>query len=305
MARSLSVMSRRLGKLGVTGFEIHAQGSTRIVIEGLRIRGDRMRAIRVVAATGQLQIFDLESSLTGPSVKSFVPQPLALYPLLEAVASEAKAQGASSYYLFDKKHKLVAGPVETRAGLLQGLRSTDRPLRPGDTILGVPESTAVVACDRRTSRACLGSQSGFVPKVGQTWYYLFRLPPQLTGNDLNADGISADFGSDTGPFINLSFTGHGNKVFHEITRAEYQRGQTYGAQHFAIVLNGWLITFPQIDPMNTSLSDGIDPATNGAIIQGIGSVNEAKDIATVLQTGALPARFEIVRSRIVRAAPGS
>lgn len=298
MALALSIMRRRADMLGVVGAEIRKKGFDEIVIVLPRIR-DAARRLQVIKKTGQLQIFDLETSLTGPSVKSFVPQPLAPYPLLKTIANEAKAQIESSYYLFDENHKLVAGPAETREGLLQMLRSTGRSMWPGDTILGVPGSTTVVSCDLATSRFCPSAHGGFQPKKNQTWYYLFRLPSQLTGKDLNASGIRADYGQGSGPIVDISFTSHGNKMFQQITRDEYIRGQTYGAQHFAVVLDGQLITFPQIDPKDSSLSQGIDPSVAGAIIEGIGSINEAKDLAVMLQTGALPARFYVVESRRV------
>jgi preprotein translocase subunit SecD len=298
MALALSMMRRRAGMLGVAETEIRMKGSDEIAIGLPRIR-DAARRLQVIKKTGQMQIFDLETSLTGPSVKSFVPRPLALYPLLKAIANEAKAQIESSYYLFDENHKLVAGPAETREGLLQMLRSTGRSMRPGDTILGVPGSTTVVSCDLATSRLCPNAHGGFQPKKNQTWYYLFRLPSQFTGKDLNASGIRADFESG-GPIVDLSFTKHGDEVFHQITGNEWTRGAALQAdQHFAVVLDGELITWPMIEYRDKSLEGGIDPSINGAIIEGIGSVSEARDIATVLQTGALPARFYVVESRRV------
>src|SRR5262249_52534344 len=136
----------------------------------------------------------------------------------------------------------------------------------------------------------------------QTYYYLFKYDPsnpdprkqfpQMTGSDLKLSGTQADIDPNGGgPEVLLAFTGKGGGIFHRITRDEYQRGQAlHNAQHFAIVLDGEIKSFPQIDYTDSTLSDGIDPV-NGARITGIQSLKEAQDLALVLQTGALPVNF--------------
>ena len=59
-------------------------------------------------------------------------------------------------------------------------------------------------------------------------------------------------------------------------------------QHFAIVLDREIKSFPSID------CDAVperDRGNNGAQITGIGDIGEAKTLALVLQTGALPVTF--------------
>ena len=289
MTRSVNIMRRRVDALGVAEPDIRTQGSNQIVID-LPGVSNQARALQVIGKTAQLQIFDLEAALVPPSVSQFHAQPHTLYPLLKAVQGQVKVRGASSYYFFTAKHKLILDLTPSKK------KSAIR--------LGVPKSTTVVSCDVKTSRVCPGPTQPFVPKSGQTFWYLFKLPPALTGTDLNASGIRADFGSGGGAIVDLSFTSAGNKAFHKITAAEFNRGQVYGTQHNAIVLDGQLITFPQIDPTDQSLSNGIDPSVTGAIIEGVGSINEAKDIATVLQTGALPVSFKTIENTQISATLG-
>src|SRR5204863_2532723 len=59
-------------------------------------------------------------------------------------------------------------------------------------------------------------------------------------------------------------------------------------QHFAIVLDREIRSFPQIDFNKSDLAGGI---SGNAEISGIKSIGEAKDLALVLQTGALPVNF--------------
>ena len=104
--------------------------------------------------------------------------------------------------------------------------------------------------------------------------------------------------------MTLQFTGEGNRAFHEITRDEAFRGRTLGVdQHFAIVLDDELRSTPSIDFRR--YPDGIDPAGGGAEIKGLRSAGEARDLAVVLQTGALPVEFETVERTDVSATLGA
>jgi SecD/SecF fusion protein len=113
----------------------------------------------------------------------------------------------------------------------------------------------------------------------------------------------------------MQFTGTGKKIFHEITRREAERGSLACsgqrdaaavqrcAQHFAIVLDGEIQSVPYIDFVRNP--DGI-PGDNGAQIdmgQG-GGLGEAKRLALVLQTGALPVKFETAERTDVSATLG-
>jgi SecD/SecF fusion protein len=111
----------------------------------------------------------------------------------------------------------------------------------------------------------------------------------------------------------MQFTDEGAKKFHEITREEAQRGrrlyngaggqgdpQLYN-QNFAIVLDRELITAPSID--FEQYPDGIS-GSGGAQITGIGSTTEAKQIALVLQTGALPVEFTTLSETEISATLG-
>ena len=81
----------------------------------------------------------------------------------------------------------------------------------------------------------------------------------MTGKDLKLSGTQADIDPTTGqPIVTMQFTGKGNGLFHDITRAEAQRGQALGVQQsFAIVLDDQIYSFPTID--YTQYADGIDP----------------------------------------------
>src|SRR5439155_470212 len=116
------------------------------------------------------------------------------------------------------------------------------------------------------------------------------------------------------PVVLMQFTGKGKKIFHEITKREAQRGSLACAgnndpaavqrcaQHFAIVLDRQIQSVPYIDFRRNP--DGI-PGDNGAQIDmGGGSLGDAKKLALVLQTGALPVTFTTAERTDVSATLG-
>src|SRR5438067_2488373 len=128
--------------------------------------------------------------------------------------------------------------------------------------------------------------------------------PQLTGSDLKLSGTRQDFDPTTNePVVLMQFTGSGSHKFQEVTSEEYNRGHNRNGipQHFAIVLDREIRSFPQIDPTKSDLAGGI---SGNAEISGIGSIGEAKDLALVLQTGALPVNFVQIERTDVSATLG-
>ncbi len=294
--RSVEIMRSRVDKLGVTEPEIRTQGSNQIVIQLPGIR-DPAAAAQIIGKTAQLELFDLETSVVGPSV-SIRGDPVehaSLYQLLSKVQTEARTGNPDTFYVFNTRtRRVVLGPVSSER---EAQKAVDA--KPGRSLLAVPEHMVVVTCGQNAG-FCPGGppgQGGIVPD--RTYYYLFRYDPpskpEMTGEDLKLSGTRADFDTSPGgggqPIVTMEFTGAGGKKFQEITAREYTRGNIRNApQHFAIVLDREIRTFPQIDPDDPGLSGGIGGGR--AQIEGLDSIGEAKDIAIVLQTGALPVNFE-------------
>ena len=190
----------------------------------------------------------------------------------------------------------------------------------GHKMLFVPGNLALVRCT---------PDATFCPNVGpptKTYYYLFKYDPQnkqhpipeMTGTDLNLKGTRQDFGTqgvESGqPIVTMQFTHDGAKKFHDVTRTLAERGRvrysTAGspsgqedqyAQQFAIVLDREIRSAPTVSFRDNP--NGI-AGTNGAEITGIGSVGEAKDLALVLQTGALPYNFRQLEKTEISATLG-
>ncbi len=290
--RSLDIMRNRVDKLGVSEPVITKQGSNQIVIELPGVK-DPEAAAKIIGTTAQLELFDLETSLVGPSI-SVQGEPVetaSLYTLLARVQSQVKGGASDAWYIVNPKARhVVSGPFGTKA---EALAKVGGKLPAGRDLFAVPHGMVVVTCGAGAV-VCPGAGGNGVPST-QTWYYLFKYSPpdvpQMTGEDLKLSGTRADFDTSNGqPIVTMEFTGKGAKNFERITRDEWIRGKLrQQPQHFAIVLDREIKTFPQIDFTDSSLSSGIGGGR--AQIQGLDSIREAKDIALVLQTGALPVKF--------------
>ena len=337
LSRSISIMQNRINGLGVSEPEIRKQGNNQIVIQLAGVH-DPAAAAKLIGKTAQLMLFDFESDLVGPSIDAN-SNPVAtpsLYSLLVQVQKQAARGSPESFYLFKVKTKTVkatkkgAKPTTTTTYSLKGNADTEKGLLKtfggkvphGYVELKVPAHTIVVSC--AASTGCLGATSA---ATTGTYYYLLKYYPQatakqaqipeMTGSDLVLSGTRADFGPTGGPIVTLQFTNHGSSQFQKITKDEAQRGATKWAlagkpsispqndpyaQHFAIVLDGQLQSTPYIDFQQNP--DGI-PGPNAEIDLGAGgTIGQAKDLALVLQTGALPVSFQQIERTDVSATLG-
>ena len=149
--------------------------------------------------------------------------------------------------------------------------------------------------------ALVQSPADTVNNVPEQWY-VYKLPPAMTGAAVKS--ARAGFNNQNGkPNVLIDFTADGSKQFQDITRELYRTGllrQT--PQTFAIVLDNVMESDPMIDYTDPTLQDGI---SGGAEISG-GSMTtqEAKDLAFVLNTGALPVKLETAYQQEVSATLG-
>jgi SecD/SecF fusion protein len=324
MNTAMSIMRSRVDSLGVSEPEIRKQGKNQIVIELAGVH-DVGKAAKLIGTTAQLQFFDLENDVVPPSTdgNGNVVADTNIFHLLQAVQKDAKKGTPTAFYLFDAKKKKQGGPEDTRQKLLDTTALNGK-VPKGWTVLAVPANTTLVSCPQ--VNGCPGVQQG--QQSAKTYYYLFKFfpdradnpVPEANGRDLKGSAIKPDISSTgQGNVVLLGFKSEGNKKFRDITSAEAHRGQALAdsagqggsndpnvvlrfAQHFAIVLDGELKSTPYIDYKQNP--DGIDPTGSGAEISNIRSYGEAKDLAIVLKSGALPYKFEQIERTDVSATLG-
>jgi SecD/SecF fusion protein len=310
--RSIEIMRQRIDRIGVSEPVITRQGPNQIAVELAGVH-DAARAAQIVGQTAQLQMYDLEGDLLPPTAtgNGGIQPSRQLFPLLQSQQKLAEKGTPTAWYLYSKENKRLAGPADTKEALQRDVGTVAADAK----FLAVPAGRTILTC---------GAGARLCPGVGPpngTYYYLFKYQPtnkehpipELTGSDLKGQGTRQDFGQNNEPIVTLQFTNKGGDKFHDITRLLAQRGlqqaNLAGAQgsdrdnykqSFAIVLDGEIRSYPSID--FDTLPDGI--AGGNAEITGLQSIQEAKDLALVLQTGALPVEFVQVERTDISATLG-
>jgi SecD/SecF fusion protein len=347
--RSVEIMRNRVDKLGVSEPEIRKQGTDQIVIQLAGVH-NKAQAAQLIGKTAQLEFYDLETDLTGPSrsANGFPIPTDSLYTLLSRVQAQAEEKGSREYYLFDsEKKKLLAGPTADREALFKTKAAKSRGITAasiaaaeeaqsgeGDStkksdkakkdeaayrVLGVPKDTIVASCGIGEV-VCPGVN---VVNPKQNAWYLFKYDPdgtnnnaedpqnpvpEMTGADLKLSGTRADVDPQQGPIVLMQFTKDGARIFQDITKKEAAYGRLQSGiagdkveGHFAIVLDREIKSWPSIDW--EQYPNGIE-GSNGAQITGLDGFGEAKNLALVLQTGALPVNFHQIERTDVSATLG-
>ncbi|HEX4482438.1 MAG TPA: protein translocase subunit SecD [Solirubrobacteraceae bacterium] len=334
--RAIDIMRKRVDQLGVSQPEIQRSGSDEIDVALPEVK-DAKRAEQEVGKTAQLFFYDWEPNVIGPSGKPSPTETTATggenagasqfgLPEYEAIVRAEKrapilrktdttwSKGCTpkqvegciygSWYLLEPKHeKVIKGPEETEANLYsEGLPKGHGQLK----AVRVNPGTVLVQ-----ARA-VESSAGKVTQKSPNSYYVLNDVPVLTGADVKNPTQSFDEGSGgTGaPNVTFGFTGHGKNVFEGVTKEIAHRGQEAqlpgvpkeaALQHFAVVLDGQLITTPSID--YTKYPEGIDAST-GSQISGGFTITSAQELAQELQSGALPIKLQLISNSQVSATLG-
>ncbi|MBN2205181.1 MAG: protein translocase subunit SecD [Thermoleophilia bacterium] len=135
--------------------------------------------------------------------------------------------------------------------------------------------------------------------IPEAWY-VYRRPPELTGAAIASARQSYD--QFNRPNVLIDFTSEGSTEFQQVTKELWRDGLRSGeSATFAIVLDNVVESAPRIDHTDPTLRDGI---SGGAEISGSFTLAEAKDLALVLNTGALPVQLEPIQQAEVSATLG-
>ena len=119
--RSVEIMRNRVDKLGVSEPEIRTQGDDQIVIQLPGVQ-DPEAAAEIIGTTAQLELFDLEASLIGPStnIRGEPVETTSLYGLLAQVQAQVKDGESEAYYVVNTKTKrVVSGPYGSEQAALR------------------------------------------------------------------------------------------------------------------------------------------------------------------------------------------
>ncbi len=332
--RAIDIMRKRVDVLGVSEPEIQISGKDEIVV-ALPNVSDSGRAEAQVGKTALLYFYDWEPNVIGPDGK---PAPsestvtggeqaassaaglLEYQAVLRAAKRPAiirksdttlspgctpeQKEGCiyGTWYLLDTKHeKVLRGPEETKANLYsEGFKAPA-----GAETKAVRVNPGTVLVQARP----VESAAGKVTQASPNSWYVLNDDPVLEGKDITNPQESSE--SESGqPDVNFGFTSHGKSVFQQVTKEIAERGQEAqlpgvskeaAQQHFAIVLDGQVITAPSID--YTKYPEGID-SSQGSEISGGFTLTSAENLADELQSGALPIKLNLISQSQVSATLG-
>ena len=316
--RTIEIMRQRIDAFGVSEPEIQRTGADQIDVS-LPDVTNADQAASQVGKTAQLYFYDWEANVLGPNCKPDAQNPqvtggqaagsgagaLTRYEAVKRAAGcppdkSGKATTNGQYFLLNNAEKtVIAGPQESEADLKREI--ADKKIDAGpDTEIVKTSSGALVVQAEKTK----GGQKS-------TRYYVLRDEPALGGTDIKdpKQNFSGGAGGSGAPSVTFNFTDKGRATWEQTTREIAQRGQEnfFGGnpqenfQHFAIVLDDELISAPYIDFQQNP--DGISGAT-GSEISGGFTIKTAQDLASLLKTGALPIKLELISASSVSASLG-
>jgi SecD/SecF fusion protein len=210
------------------------------------------------------------------------------------------------YYLFQKEepHDLIAGPELSKKDLYISPTGKKRPK--DGIVVEVPAGTILVS-EYPTD------EEGKLDETADPGWFALKDKPALSGQDITNPEQS--YGPNNEPIVTFEFTGGGREAFQDVTRQIAQRGQAsaigpvsaeeagFLSGHFAVVLDNEVKTRPIINFAENP--DGIDGRTGAQISGGFSSVQDAQDLATTLQIGALPINLKLISETQVSATLGS
>jgi SecD/SecF fusion protein len=328
LADTINIMRSRSDQLGVGGVEIRPSGGNQITVSLPNVKNPA-QAERVVGVTGQLYFYDWENSVIGTNGQVAGPNdsnvtggvngagtPAFGISEYDALARAAKrpavpacarrqragttcyaiesAPSGSYYYVNDKLKTVLFGPEPTTAFLAADIKQKNARLPAGARLVYVKAGTVLV-------------QATSAPEVTvPNDFFVLKDDVKLTGKDISNPQVTTD--PTQGVAVSFGFKGNGASVFQAVTAKLAARGQNNSlpgaqanVQHFAVTLDGALVTVPSID--FNQFPFGI-PSGNGSEITGSFTFASATTLANVLASGALPVKLDEISSQLVSATLG-
>lgn len=321
LEQSVEVIRDRVDGLGVSEPEIRTQGSDQIVVSLPGVQ-DPEQAVAVVGSTAQLRFYEWEENVVdGKAFRSAHEALRSAKPRAEKAVKDAKKNDEKivrQLFLFDANENEIAGPANTEKRLLEQakdqLLATDEadradgwenvtgkdPKLPKDwEVLEVPPGELLVhGPPEQVEGNGVTLQDGGKFDRNKGAFVLLTDNPGLSGDHIRSATAEAGQG---GWVTSMIFDSKGGKQFGEVTEKIAKDGALNGSpRRFAIVLDDEIKSIPQID--YKQYPTGIKG--NQAQISGLDDREEASNLALVLNTGALPVRFEVISKTLVSATLG-
>ena len=274
VARALEVIRNRIDQFGVSEPIIHREGDWRIVVELPGVQ-DIERAKGLIGKTARLEFKILESAEDRVG-------------MIEKIDAYLEAQAPADSTKTDDP--LLGQTADDTPSLSRYVRAFGRDFVVlEDNILTVRDILDRPSVQKLTPPDAQFLWGSKVEEMvdGQLYrvlYYVKRRV-EMTGEILSDASVTTgqSFENAGQPIVNFTTTSQGVRLFGRVTGANV-------GERMAIILDNQVYSAPTI---RSKISQG------SGIIEGTGSVDEAKDLAIVLRAGALPADVHIVEDRTV------
>jgi SecD/SecF fusion protein len=325
LQRTLDIMRERVDQLGVAEPEILRSGADQINVNLPDVK-NAGEAEQQVGEVAQMFFYDWEKNVLGDdgqphpsdpnvtgdgqagsgaaarslydSVKLASKRPVHKYPL--------DTHTGEYYGVAEKQQTVVCGPQETLSALRSDCAAALK--RTQFRTLGITSPSQLKTYHVNEGTVIVRAEQADNAKTKTDQWYVLNDDPVLRGTDIK--NPEQNFDEFSAPNVTFDFTGHGKKVWQQVTREIAQRGAAQhipgqdpqtAFQHFAIRLDQDLISVPYIDFQRNP--DGID-ASNGSEISGGFTISSAQRLANLLKTGALPLKLELISQSQVSATLG-
>ena len=292
LSRAKEIIRNRIDQYGVAEPVITTQGSRKIIIE-LPGVSDETRVKNLLKGTAKLEF-------------RLLREPEVLVRTLESINSHL-AQNSNSQQPAAQSVDSLAAKVDTTAATSPAPQAPTQPAQTAsnnplyELISVAPDGTAYTTAQSRDLVLALLQRSDVQallpmdtelllaakPEVGkdaQKLYviYLVKKTSELTGGVITE--AKATFGAQgVQPEVLMSMNSEGTSKWARVTGANI-------GKRIAIVLDGAVYSAPVVQSKIPS---------GNSVINGIGSLEEAKDLEIVLKAGALPAPVRITEERTV------
>ena len=170
----------------------------------------------------------------------------------------------------------------------------------GSRVIKVPEGVVVVEQERQPNQP---------PQIKR--FTVLEDDSELSGEDIRNPEANTDPNT-SAPLVTMEFSDQGREAFARVTKRIAERGFNQSTlnpgaprenflQSFAITLDDQIVSLATIDFQENP--EGIDGRT-GAQIEGVGSFDDANDLAESLRIGALPIELKLISETQISASLG-
>jgi SecD/SecF fusion protein len=170
----------------------------------------------------------------------------------------------------------------------------------GSRVIKVPEGVVVVEQERQPNQP---------PQIKR--FTVLEDDSELSGEDIRNPEANTDPNT-SAPLVTMEFSDEGREAFARVTKRIAERGFNQSTlnpgvprdqflQSFAITLDDQIVSLATIDFQENP--EGIDGRT-GAQIEGVGSFDDANDLAESLRIGALPIELKLISETQISASLG-